>query len=548
MHITPEHIEQTVDAILEVLEACGIPCAGLAQYALRGIKGLRQSAEAKAQLTALLQEAEAEFIQEAIKRGLGNAAGWVHDMPQHDRPAFQQALQRLLQHWDEGALQQLLEQEFAGRPGVSHGEAEAAALYMTILRTYLAHHPDFNRIITTTRILAIDQRTEHMQEQLDTLHGAITVLLGMPADILGWPVEEPPAISELRPYLLHPKYQLIPYTGAPFQEARDDLVKWAQGLDAQEKKVGLRIYTAPGGAGKTRLLIEAGAALRRQGWWAGFLRQGRLDHKNARLLMADTRPTLLILDYAANRQAEAETLLTAAAEAVRERRRDAPLAVVFLERTSPDWLDQLLHRASDPSYVDWVEFLSLPGMERAPRAMPALQTPPERQAFFTTARERLVQYQPAPPPQPITYRAEELPASPLSLSLLALHASAGQRLDQPSDEREILRHTWQREREAWARCLGPWMDEQGVGWAKKAIIDYLERLQVLATLGRPFPDAPSLADFMGQHFGPIRGAKKGDELDLAILVEQLPCVFPRTAGTLIPPIEPDPLADFVLWE
>jgi len=115
MHITPEHIEQVADAILEVLEACGIPGAGLAQYALRGVKGLRQSAEAKAQLAALLQEAEAEFIREAAERGLGDVAGWVRDMPQHNRPAFQQALQSLLENWDEGALQQLLEQEFAGR-------------------------------------------------------------------------------------------------------------------------------------------------------------------------------------------------------------------------------------------------------------------------------------------------------------------------------------------------------------------------------------------------------------------------------------------------
>ncbi len=546
---TPMHIEQAADAILEVLEAVGIPGAGLAQYALRGIKGLRQSAEAKSQLYELLQQAEAEFVRRAVEAGLQEAAGWVHDMPQRNRPAFEQALQTLLIKWEEQKLQHLLEQEFAGLSGVPSGKArQAAALYMIILRDHLARHPYFKEVITTTRILAIDRRTEELQVQLAALYQTITVLLGMPQDILVWPVEKAPA-GELRATLLHPKYRLITYTGTPYENARNDLLAWARGLEGRKGMVGLRVYTAPGGAGKTRLFIEAGEALRQEGWWVGFLPQGRLDNHAPRL-MGDARPTLLVVDYTADRQKEVEALLTAAADAVRTGTRTAPLAIIFLERYFPDWLKVLLHRASDPSYVDWGEFLNLPAVERAPHELPTLSDPQARLAFFEGARDQLIRWMGAHPSDDrVTYPAERLPETPLYLSLLALHAAAGRRLPDPSDEQRILEYTWNHEKDAWKRCLQPWMEGQGVTWAMNRVIEYVEKLSVLVTLGRPFPDAPSLAGFLREHFPPIRNAV-GQTLDTALLAEQMPCVFPQAKGrgSLIPPVEPDPLADYVLWQ
>ena len=82
-----------------------------------------------------------------------------------------------------------------------------------------------------------------------------------------WPVRPYPAESTLHPYILKPEYRLAPYTGAAQMQMRDELVAWAQNLGRDDApRLGMRLYTGPGGAGKTRLLIEAGEKLRQDGW------------------------------------------------------------------------------------------------------------------------------------------------------------------------------------------------------------------------------------------------------------------------------------------
>jgi tetratricopeptide (TPR) repeat protein len=72
-------------------------------------------------------------------------------------------------------------------------------------------------------------------------------------------------------------------------------------------------------------------------------------------------------------------------------------------------------------------------------------------------------------------------------------------------------------------------------------LEIVEDLSVLATLGRSFPDNEAAVDLLNKaRYRPIHGITWDELVDL------LPKLFPRAERSLIPPIEPDPLADFVL--
>jgi tetratricopeptide (TPR) repeat protein len=407
---------------------------------------------------------------------------------------------------------------------------------MTCLRKRLLADDDFRQVVVSLSILRTEEGVERLLEGVDALYRALNRLIGLPEDLVAWPVEtlDAAAIRELRADLLLPRYRLVPYTGKAFQQTLEDLLAWARGLEAARPPVGLRIYIGPGGAGKTRLLIEAGEALRREGWWTGFLRAGRLTPTNARLLTADARPTLLIADYIANRPDEARTLLREAARACRER--TAPLALVLLERAFPEWLQKDLRDYTDPEYVGWPAFLGLPTVEKAPRALPALD-PEDRRALFWEARARFAALLPADGRSLPDY--DELPESPLHVLLLALLTAAGERVDRPADPERVLECAWSRERAAWERHLDELLRGQPEPRRRRAL-EAVEDLSVLATLGRAFPDAEAAAAFLQARFKPIPG------LDWNELAERLPALFPRAEGSRVPPIVPDPLADFVL--
>ncbi|MDW8065983.1 MAG: hypothetical protein RMK32_10195, partial [Anaerolineae bacterium] len=294
-----------------------------------------------------------DFQREAARQGLRSSAQWVASFPLHNLSTFRQAVECLLVAWSERALEERLAQEFTRIPGIRERDrARALALYLTCLRARLVADERFRPVVTALSALRTEREVERVRERVDDLQRAVNALLGLPEDLLTWPVRPPPErVSELRAYFLHPKYRLVPYTGRPFQAMRDNLLAWARDLEKYQPSVGLRVYIGPGGAGKTRLLIEVGEALRRKGWWVGFLEAGRLTRQNAPILCADARPTFLIVDYIADRAEEMRILLREAARAARQR--PAPLALVLLERTFPRWLAEDLRSYTDPDYVDW---------------------------------------------------------------------------------------------------------------------------------------------------------------------------------------------------
>jgi tetratricopeptide (TPR) repeat protein len=542
-----DHLRLTADVLLDVWKELGplvgiapLPGAPLIRHALDALESLLKSQDARRRLEELLQQAEEDFLQEARREGLEPVAQWVTSLPLQNLPAFRQALEDLRTHWDEESLTDRLAGEFARIPAIREAQkARALALYMTCLRKRLLADNDFRQVVVSLSILRTEEGVERLLEEVDALYRALNRLIGLPEDLVAWPVEtlDAAAIRELRADLLLPRYRLVPYTGKAFRQTLEDLLAWARGLEAARPPVGLRVYIGPGGAGKTRLLIEAGETLRREGWWTGFLRAGRLTPTNARLLTADARPTLLIADYIANRPNEARTLLREAARACRER--TAPLALVLLERAFPEWLQKDLQDYTDPEYVGWPAFLGLPTVEKAPRALPALD-PEDRRALFWAARARFAALLPADGRSLPDY--DELPESPLHVLLLALLTAAGERVDRPADPERVLECAWSRERAAWERHLDGLLKGQSKTWLDYAL-EIVEDLSVLATLGRPFPSKKAVADFLEAHsdsFEPIHGVAWRE------LANFLPKLFPRAEKGVIPPIVPDPLADFVL--
>jgi tetratricopeptide (TPR) repeat protein len=542
-----DHLRLTADVLLDVWKELGplvgippLPGAPLIRHALDALESLRKSQDARRRLEDLLEQAEQEFLREAPGQGLDRVADWARQLPFHDLDSFRRALEALRDHWDEQALRDRLAQELTQIPNLGPGEqARALALYLDCLRRRLLADPEFRPIVLALSALRVEKDLERLLEEVDALYRALNRLIGLPEDLVAWPVEtlDAAAIRELRADLLLPRYRLVPYTGKAFRQTLEDLLAWARGLEAARPPVGLRIYIGPGGAGKTRLLIEAGEALRREGWWTGFLRAGRLTPTNARLLTADARPTLLIADYIANRPDEARTLLREAARACRER--TAPLALVLLERAFPEWLQKDLRDYTDPEYVGWPAFLGLPTVEKAPRALPALD-PEDRRALFREARARFAALLPADGHSLPDY--DELPESPLHVLLLALLTAAGERVDRPADPERVLECAWSRERAAWERHLDELLRGQPEPRRRRAL-EAVEDLSVLATLGRPFPSKKAVADFLEAHsdsFEPIHGVAWRE------LANFLPKLFPRAEKGVIPPIVPDPLADFVL--
>ena len=132
--------------------------------------------------------------------------------------------------------------------------------------------------------------------------------------------------------LLNSDYRVVPFWGR--QKETDDLQQWC----AHDAEFGIRLYTGPGGMGKTRLLMEMVEQQRAQGWLAGFIDKDA-DEQTLKLaakkfLNPDT-PTLLVIDYAETRPALVTTLIQATEKC-------SVFRLVLLARSKGDWWDQLL--------------------------------------------------------------------------------------------------------------------------------------------------------------------------------------------------------------
>ena len=169
----------------------------------------------------------------------------------------------------------------------------------------------------------ITQRMDGLEEQLQRLLA--------PVELLHIPSPSTPLKRAAPSNLLRADYQVVPYESRPDFEA--ELQAWCdnQGDDGDDYPK-LRLYTAPGGAGKSRFFIQWCQRLDAR-WQAGFLEtnpKGDLTH-----LTRGTRPLFLVVDYADGRNDEVTALLAALQRHAGNRR----VRVILLARNAGPWVE-----------------------------------------------------------------------------------------------------------------------------------------------------------------------------------------------------------------
>jgi tetratricopeptide (TPR) repeat protein len=140
--------------------------------------------------------------------------------------------------------------------------------------------------------------------------------------------------------LLQAKYEIVPYVDTTGMKA--DLIDWCR--EGSRATAG-RLVHGPGGLGKTRLMIEVAAALRAEGWMAGFLDRAheqvdttlkqRWQALDQLIAHGDDEGMLVVMDYAEGRQAEVRAI---AEQLSRRSEGDSrPIRLVLLARSAGEW-------------------------------------------------------------------------------------------------------------------------------------------------------------------------------------------------------------------
>jgi len=208
---------------------------------------------------------------------------------------------------------------------------------------------------------AVEEGLDHWAEHRER-RSALASLLDVREH--GWRPDGSPAA------LLRADFGVVPFHGRE-GEIRD-LASWCDG----EAPLALRLYTAPGGFGKTRLLRQVVRLRREAGWDAGFLAEGALGGHGAAALFEERKgPLLLVLDYAESRRGEIEPAVASARGSSRERVR-----IVLLARAEGDWWSEL-RRAGDGVG----DFFQGPAVEGPIRLLPLTDSIEAREASYRKA-------------------------------------------------------------------------------------------------------------------------------------------------------------------
>jgi len=201
-------------------------------------------------------------------------------------------------------------------------------------------------------------------------------------------------------WLLHPSKAVVTFFGR--EQALAQLEAWCTDRDGP----AVRLVTAPGGYGKTRLAGEL--CIRLPGWDPLWVAVGK-EAATADLLSQAGGRRLLVVDYADSRDpAGLAELLAAAARA------PEPVKVLALARTAGPWWTSL--SASCPSHAALVDALTTASNVVALDAR-ADDRPPDQ--IVASAAAQFAEHLRCPPPPPGVRSA--LPAG---TALLRLHAEA----------------------------------------------------------------------------------------------------------------------------
>lgn len=323
--------------------------------------------------------------------------------------------------------------------GLDEGQPEL--IHKALIRTYvtLIEDTDFLESAQATVLRALLAQRDAIERLPPETAGAVRTLLGsnlLDAGQRLLPTEHPDSM------LLRAEYGVVPFHPGR-QPDVDALLAWCREGPAK----GIRLITAAGGMGKTRLALELARHLRFDDWQAGFLLRDADDAPGFALdeLLEAERSLLIIVDYAQTRRAIVEDVLRRLARHPAAR----PRRVLLLARTAGEWWDDL--RARDGDVRDLFERLSGTSIELQLGALAASLE--ERERVFTAARaafaKRLSLEESSTRVPPPDLRQQHFDQA-LFLHIAALASLRG---DQPVTEEELLDWVLLREEGTWRRAL-----------------------------------------------------------------------------------------------
>jgi tetratricopeptide (TPR) repeat protein len=153
--------------------------------------------------------------------------------------------------------------------------------------------------------------------------------------------------------LLDPRRELVDFVGREDELAK--LVTWCQ----NDQVARVRLVTGPGGVGKTRLAVEVSDRMRKRGWRAERIADGKEPDAIAALRSVTRSRALLVVDYAETRTGLKEMLSALASDQGKRVR------VLLLARAAGDWWDQL--GVGEPAAWDQVQAARSAQLELSPQ-------------------------------------------------------------------------------------------------------------------------------------------------------------------------------------